>query len=93
MDTAIIRITPDEGVDFGPRAGAQAELVAVALNYPIEIKLGTELPDLHILLIDNRTEYKYNSWFVKSKKEKELIKAVINTRQFKNAEGLYENRL
>ena len=67
MDNAIIRITHDEKVDFAPRAAAQAELVAVALNYPIEIRMGTEPADLHILIIDNRTEYKYNSWFVKGK--------------------------
>ena len=32
MDNAIILLTPDKDVDFGPRAFAQAELVAIALN-------------------------------------------------------------
>lgn len=67
MDTAIISLTPDKDVDFAPRAPAQAELVAVALNYPIQIKLGTEPVGLKVLLIDSRNDHRYNYYFVKGK--------------------------
>ncbi len=67
MDNAVISLTPDKGVDFAPRASAQAELIAVALNYPIQIKLGTEVVGLKVLLIDSRNDAKYTFWFVKGK--------------------------
>ncbi len=67
MDHATILLTPDQGVDFAPRASDQAELIAVALNYSIQIKLGTEVVGLKVLLIDSRNDAKYTYWFVKGK--------------------------